>query len=299
LTEEEKARLAASVRDRLLNLAKTRQEAFDLVLTRYALERFLYRLSVSLYKDELVLKGAMLFQLWSNTPHRATRDLDLLARGDTGLDSLSEKIRSICSTSVPEDGLRFDTSSLSVQEIREETEYSGVRARFLAYLGSARINLQVDFGVGDAVTPAAQKTVYPTLLGMEPPVLLAYPRETVVAEKLEAIVSLGMDNSRMKDYFDLWTIATIYADAPEGLAEAVRNTFDRRQRPLPEGVPVGLSDEFAADAKKQGQWKAFLRRTVGGSLTLEEVVPTVREFAVPLFQRARHGTGAAPEAEAP
>lgn len=276
--------MAVSVRQRLLNLAKIRGEDYNLVLTRYALERFLYRLSRSAHRQDFVLKGAMLFQIWSQTPHRATKDLDLLASGDVNPDAIKAKLLEICAINVEPDGLSFDTEKLTVMDIREDNRYGGVRAKFQAILGSAKIAIQIDFGVGDAVTPAPSEIEYPTLLDMTHPHVFAYPRETVVAEKLEAIIDLGMDNSRMKDYFDIWFIATTYNDDAQILALAIKRTFERRQQVLPIEIPIGLSDEFANDAGKQRQWQAFITRISGASLSLEEVVQTVRALAMPLFR---------------
>lgn len=192
----------------------------------------------------------------------------------------------ICRVDVAEDGLGFEMDGLSVREIREEAKYGGVRAKFVARLGSAKIPMQIDFGVGDAVTPSAKEMKYPTLLDMDAPVVLAYPRETVVAEKLEAIVNLGMDNSRMKDYFDLWFIATEFQDDRATQASAVVRTFSRRQQSIPAQTPVGLTDAFATDAQKQAQWTAFRDRAIGGSVSLLEVVQAVRAFAGPIFDLA-------------
>lgn len=284
-------RTAASVRQLLLNLAQTRNEDYNFVLTRYASERFLYRLSRSAHRAELILKGAMLFQLWSESPHRATKDLDLLASGDVSKEAIASKLLAICAIDVEMDGLLFDTSALIVSDISEDDRYVGVRAKFVAKLGSAKIAMQIDFGVGDAVTPAPMETKYPTLLEMPHPVIFAYPRETVVAEKLEAIVDLGMDNSRMKDYFDLWFIATTYPDDSETLALAVQRTFARRQQDLPQEVPIGLSNEFARDPAKQLQWEAFLARAIGASLSLADAVSEVRVFAMPVFAMASTSLG--------
>jgi len=277
------SRTAASVRARLLNLSKNQEEAFDLTLTRYALERFLYRLSHTQHRSSLILKGAMLFQVWSPTTHRSTRDLDLLAEGDTSIASITQRIIEITSQEVEEDGLIFDTTGLVVREIREQAEYGGVRAKFEALLGTAKISIQIDFGAGDAVTPTPTEAEYPTLLDMPSPVVLMYPRETVIAEKLEAIVELGMDNSRMKDYFDLWFLSTTYQYDTELLALAVRRTFERRKQRLPIDVPVGLTDEFATNPSKQAQWTAFRTRIGGSVLTLTDVVTQVRSFTMPIL----------------
>jgi len=276
-------RTAASVRARLLNLSKERDELFDLTLARFALERFLYRLSQTKYRKRLILKGAMLFQLWNGVPLRPTRDLDLLATGDADRDEISKIVREIVLTKVDDDGIVFNLDKLIVQNIREDAEYGGVRATFIARLGSAVIPVQIDFGTGDAVTPEPVEATYPTMLAMPSPVLLTYPRETVVAEKLEAIVNLGMDNSRMKDYFDLWFLATTHTFDLDQLRLAVKRTFERRKQPLPSGLPIGLTDEFMNDPTKQRQWLAFQGRSIGTALALSEVVAVIRDFALPLF----------------
>lgn len=287
MTADAKSRAAASVRQRLLTLSKQRGEDFNLVLTRYALERFLYRLSQSGHRGELILKGAMLFQLWSKTPHRATRDMDFLATGQTDQQTIATKITDICAAEVDEDGLVFDLSKLEVAEIREDDHYGGMRARFTAFLGSAKISVQLDFGFGDAITPEPSETDYPTLLDMKRPNVLAYPRETVVAEKLEAIVDLGLDNSRMKDFFDLWFIFTTFNDDEEVLVRAVQETFKRRRQAVPDEVPTGLSDAFAANPDKQKQWNSFITRAIEGGPALADVIHVVRTTAMRLFEAAR------------
>lgn len=285
MNKSEKANIAASIRGRLLTLSRERNEDYNLVLTRYAMERFLHRLSLSPHREELILKGAMLFQIWSAAPHRSTRDLDLLATGNTKVEDLTAKLSAICNLEVDEDdGVTFDLTGLNVIEIREETRYGGIRAKFRARLNSAQIPIQIDFGVGDAVTPEPIETGYPTLLDMAKPIIMAYPRETVIAEKLEAIVELGMENSRMKDYFDLWFIATTFRDDSDQTALAIRRTFERRAQPLPRGIPVGLSEEFVRSATKQAQWKAFIGRTVETTLSLDEVVSCIRQFVMPKIE---------------
>lgn len=279
MTGGESARLAQSIRARLLTLAKDRNETFDLVLTRYALERFLFRLSKSSCREEFVLKGAMLFQIWGSSRHRATRDIDFLVLGEGDRNWIERRIRAISATPVDGDGLDFDASGLSLREIREESRYGGIRAKLIAHLGTARIPVQIDFGFGDVITPAPLDISYPTLLPMEAPRVMTYPRETVVAEKLEAIVDLGIDNSRMKDFFDLWFIATTYNHDEATLKEAVRRTFERRRQSMPTDLPVGLSDDFVNNKSKQAQWQAFRERVSENDLQLSEVIGVVREFA--------------------
>jgi hypothetical protein len=202
--------MAASVRTRLSILAKKNKEDFQFVLTRYAIERLLYRLSKTVHADEFVLKGAMLFQLWTDRAHRPTRDLDLLGRGDPSLDRLTKIFRHVCEVAVEDDGLTFAADEVSVGRIKEDQEYEGVRVGCVARIGRARIDVQVDIGFGDAITPEPEKVQYPGLLDLPVPEVAVYPRETVVAEKFQAMVMLGIANSRMKDFFDLWILARLF-----------------------------------------------------------------------------------------
>ena len=251
---------AASVRDRLLVLARERGEDFQLLLTRYGLERLLYRLGKSGYRDRFILKGAMLFMLWSDQPHRPTRDADFLGFGDSSENSLQAIFRELCDIPVEDDGLILMADSVQVEVIRDEAEYGGIRVRLFGDLAGARVPIQADIGFGDAVTPEAREIEYPTLLGNRAPHLKAYPRETVVAEKYQALVHLGIVNSRMKDFYDLWVIAHEFDFNGLTLSEAIRNTFSRRRTPLPEHTPSGLSSGFYEDAHKNAQWNAFVRK---------------------------------------
>ena len=238
--------IGASVRARLLDRARAERSDFQILLTRYALERLLYRLSVSEHRERFILKGAMLFVTWVTDPFRPTRDLDLLGYGDGEVGGIADTFRSICGEPVADDGVVFDLAGLQATPIREEVENGGVRVRTTATIAGARVPIQVDVGFGDAVTPAPVEIDYPTLLGNPAPHLLAYPVETVVAEKFEALTTLGIANSRLKDFYDLWLIAQTFEFRQRGLIEAVRRTFDRRGTVAPLDVPVGLSDEFAA-----------------------------------------------------
>ena len=252
--------VAASVRARLKQHADSRKEDFNLVLTHYGLERLLYRLSISPLASNYLLKGALLFSLWYGHAHRPTRDADLLGMGPDDVDASVAAFRTIGAI-VLDDGMVFDTASIKDTEIRKEADYGGVRVDIRAALDGARISLQVDIGFGDAVTPAPETIHYPVLLdGFPAPKLRAYPKHTVIAEKLHAICLLGMANTRLKDYFDL--DALMREDALKGpeLMQAISATFVRRKLPLPAGTPVGLSDAFASDANKQTQWAAFLKK---------------------------------------
>jgi len=282
---------AASVRDRLLALARKQGEDFQLLLTQYGLERLLYRLSQSQYRDHFILKGAMLFMLWGDQPHRPTRDVDLLGFGDSSEAGLEAIFRELCDFPVEDDGLTLMAESVHVQAIRDDTAYGGMRVRLVGDLAGARVPMQADIGFGDAVTPEAREIEYPTLLGDPAPHLRAYPRETVVAEKYQALVNLGMANSRMKDFYDLWIIAREFGFDGATLSEAIHNTFLRRRTPLPERTPSGLSAEFYEDAQKNTQWNAFLRKgmLVTVPLPLADVCHFLETFLVPPTQSLTHG----------
>lgn len=280
--------VAASVRQRLLDLSRQRGEDFQFILSRYTAERLLYRLGISSHRDRFILKGALLFVLWKGQLHRPTRDLDLLGFGDGEIAGLVTAFREICAVAVEDDGLVFLAETVAGENIREDQDYGGVRLKFVAMLDHARIPMQVDIGFGDAITPEALWCDYPTLLDAPPPHLRAYPRETVVAEKLEAIVSLGMANSRMKDFYDLIVLARDFDFNGSQLAEAIRETFHRRQTPLPAERPLGLSDEFARDASKRTQWNAFIRRQAiaDAPAELTDAATLVRSFVEPVLMSA-------------
>ncbi len=238
-----KANPAASVKARLLALAGG--EDFQLTLTRYAAERLLYRLGASAVRERFALKGASLLAVWMPDPYRGTKDVDLLASGDPSDASIRALLESVCAVPCPEDGLVFDLSTLRLETIRPEEEYSGKRARFHALLGNTRIGVQLDLGFGDAVVPEPADITYPTLLNDLPaPELLAYPREAAVAEKFEAMVKLDVRNSRMKDFHDLWALASSFRFEGPVLQAAVAACFQRRGTPWAEEIPTPLTPGF-------------------------------------------------------
>ncbi|MFZ4539800.1 nucleotidyl transferase AbiEii/AbiGii toxin family protein [Propionivibrio sp.] len=278
--------LGASIRDRLLNKARAEKLDFNLLLTRYALERMLYRLSVSEHREQFLLKGALLLDLWFDVPHRPTHDADFLGFGSAEIPHLEEVFRGICRIE-GQDGIVFQPNSVKGAEIRKEANYAGVRITLMGLLDSARCPVQIDVGFGDAVVPGPENVDYPVILnGMSKPHLRVYPRYTVVAEKLEALTSLGMLNSRMKDYFDLWVLAKHSDFDGHLLSRAVAATFERRRTALPEGIPIGLSDEFIHDVQKEKQWLAFLRKNTLGSMPLAMVVSDLRDFLLPVLASA-------------
>jgi predicted nucleotidyltransferase component of viral defense system len=261
VTREKPRNLAASVRQRLFNLAQERREDFGLVLTKYGLERFLYRLAQSQYRDQFILKGALLFELWTHHPYRPTRDLDLEGQGANSIARIKRLFTEIMHQSVEDDGLVFDPKSLRVARIKEEQEYEGLRVNLLARLERARIHMQVDIGFGDVIVPPPKEIQYPTILNFPSPRIRTYPRETVVAEKLEALVKLGIANTRMKDFYDLWKLSQDFDFDGALLIDAIKSTFKRRGTEVPSGAPLALTDEFSRDSQKAKQWQAFLKKS--------------------------------------
>jgi hypothetical protein len=282
------ANLAASVHQRLLNHAKAQEVDFNLLLARFAIERFLYRLAASPFNDRFVLKGAMLLQLWLPEIGRPTRDLDLLGFGDLSSDRLRQVLAAICVQPVPDDGVTFLPNSVTVQAIREQDEYGGQRATFGGYLGQARLHVQVDVGIGDHLTPPAEWIEYPSLLDLPRPRLRAYRPETTIAEKLHAMVVLDLQNSRMKDFFDLFRLAQTHSFAGDSLVAAVMSTFAQRQTPIPQ-TPTAFTTEFALHPSKVLQWNAFCRRAgfKPEDANFVSVVELIAQFLQPVADAAR------------
>lgn len=291
MTKKRPKNIAASVRQRLLELSRRNGEDFQLVLTRYAIERFLYRLSQSSYREQFILKGAMLFQLWGGGAHRPTRDLDLLGHGQNTPIHLANVFKEICTLTVEDDGLSFLPDSVESEQIKPDEEYEGIRVQLDCRLENARIKLQIDIGFGDVVTPQAGEITFPTALDFPAPVLQAYPKESVIAEKLQAMVSLGIANSRMKDFYDIWYLAGHFEFDGIVLSEAIAKTFERRRTPIPNELPISLSDSFARDASKQTQWSGFIRKgkLVARDVGLGEVVTSIRDFTAPMLNALSGG----------
>ena len=274
---------AASVRQRLLNYARSSGQDFIFVLRTFAMERLLYRLSRSPYAENFVLKGAMLFKLWTGDFYRQTRDIDVLASKSETIDSLKAIFQEISQVSFADDGLTYLSDTVNVDTIREEQQFGGLRVTLTAMLGSAKIQLQVDCGFGDAITPDPVVTEFPTLLDFPAPQLHTYPKETVVAEKFEAIVRLSMANSRMKDFYDIWVLASDFPFSGQTIASAIQNTFNRRKTPLPKGTPEAFRASFIQNPLKQTQWQAFQRKTrfVKVEKDFGKTIELVKSFFLP------------------
>lgn len=277
--------LAASVKARLQNVAGKRGEDFNLLLLRYGIERLLFRLSQSPYVDRFLLKGAMLFVVWDEKTHRPTRDLDLLGFGPSEKEYLLRVFRAVVVTPVVDDGLVFDPALVRAEEIREDNAYGGIRVRLMGKLGPAEVPVQIDVGVGDAVTPAPESASFPTLLDFPAPQVRTYPVYTVVAEKFEAMIKLGEANTRMKDFHDVWFLARRFDFNRAILRQAIEATLARRQTKLPP-APEPFTDAFANDSTKQAQWAAFLRRSglTGVPEHFHEVVAALRQFIEPVLR---------------
>jgi predicted nucleotidyltransferase component of viral defense system len=283
MTREPGKTSAASIRARLLSLAQASGEDYQRVLGRFAIERFLYRLGNSSHRDRFVLKGATLFTLWTGKTHRPTKDLDLLGWGSSEIDDVEQSVTEICEIE-DDDGILFDAQSVEGVRIHEDDEYDGVRVNFRAQLTAARIPMQVDIGFGDAVYPEPSFIEFPVLLAMPAPVIRAYPREASIAEKLHAMVDLDIRNSRMKDFYDIWFMASTWDFDQGSLRNAIASSFERRGTAIPRDVPFALTEEFLNDRQKTKQWKAFLERLSfreEAAISLSEVGDMLRAFLLP------------------
>lgn len=275
-----------STRERLKNLARSGGRDSAYLFQRYAFERFYWRIGKSDYAGLFILKGASLFSLWMGPMYRVTQDTDLESRLTPDHARIAAAFREIAA--IPpsaDDGVRYDMDSLMVEDIKKRDDYKGVRVKFNAYIERARIPLQFDIGFGDSVFPKPAFAEYPTLLGGEPPVLLVYPQYTVVAEKFAAMAEHGMENSRLKDYFDIWALSGNFEFGFPLLETAISRTFGRKCIEIPRDWPIGLTNEFSSDPEKNRQWRAFLCKTQPAAMpgSLEEAVSTIRDFLLPVL----------------
>jgi hypothetical protein len=280
--------VAASFRARLLERAQKRKEDFQFVLGRWTAERFLYRLGLSPQREKFVLKGATMFLIWQGKLPRPTRDVDFLGYGVAAIPEVIKSVREVCSISA-DDGLIFDLENIRAEEIREEAEYDGVRVFVPASLDKARVMLQIDIGFGDTVDPAPVDAELPVMLDLPRPTLRTYPAEVVISEKFQAMVHLGIANSRMKDFFDIWILSQEQSFLMSRLRRAIVTTFERRKTALPEGRPIALTDDFLADRAKVAAWKAFLTRVLLPEDFAEqkEVGEAIAGFLMPVVESAK------------
>ncbi|WP_353932721.1 nucleotidyl transferase AbiEii/AbiGii toxin family protein [Okeanomitos corallinicola TIOX110] len=275
--------IAASIKSKLLTISKTRGEDYNYLLTRYVGERLLYRLSQSSYQAQYVLKGATLFKVWHGEPHRATKDLDLLCFGNNEIEYLVNVYKEICEIECEEDGIIFLSDSVKGELIKEDQEYEGVRIKLKGKLSNIEIAIQVDIGFGDAVTPDAEEVEIEPILNLPKPRLQIYPRETVIAEKFQAMVSLGISNSRMKDFYDIWFLCRNFEFKGSLLCQAINNTFHRRKTDIPIKEPLAFTEEFFNDADKQKQWQAFKNKLKIEQIpnSLSELIHEIKTFLMP------------------
>jgi hypothetical protein len=290
VTKRSPKNTAASVRQRLLDKARETGRPFNEVLQYFAMERFLYRLSKSPYADSFVLKGALMLTVWEAPFTRPTLDIDLLGRIYNRIETIVGVTREICRQEVEPDGLAFDIATIEAKRIAEDADYEGIRVRFRGSLGTARIVMQLDIGFGDVVIPAPESANYPTLLDLPAPQLYGYSKESTIAEKFEAMVKLGVLNSRMKDFFDIWLMSRQFDFDGATLAEAILKTFSTRGTKIP-AEPLALTGAFAEDTTKAAQWHGFLRknRLSEASKDLPEVIISISVFLKPILERLTAG----------
>jgi predicted nucleotidyltransferase component of viral defense system len=278
--------IGASVRQRLLNLTRAGGPPFNILLTRYVLERLLYRLTLTPHAGRFVLKGAMLVTTWFPDPHRQTRDIDLLGFGNPAPEAILAVFKDICAVQM-DDGVDIDAAGLRVDVIREALEYGGLRLRTTATVAGARINIVVDIGFGDATEPGIEEVDLPVLLDQPSPRLKVYARETVIAEKFQAMTALGRANTRYKDFYDLWALSRAYTFDGDRLARAIRATFERRRTEIPETPPDALTPAFANDPMKRQQWARYTEDLESPGLDLRQVIADLEAFLLPHAEQAR------------
>ncbi len=287
--------IAASVHQKLSNKAKQTNRPFIEILRYYTIERYLYRLTKSIYADKFILKGGLMFAVWNAPMSRPTRDLDLLGRLDNDVKHIVKIAKAICRQPVEPDGVHFDPATVAGESIIEDAEYTGVRIKLVGKLGTTRLPMQMDVGFGDVVYPASKVITYPTLIDSPAPHIQGYSRESVIAEKFHIMVKQGMFNSRMKDFYDMWLLSRQFDFKGKSLAEAISKTFSHRGTSILPGFSKGFSSgfnvgaleilkRFAKDEAKANQWRGFLRkhRLDSAPENLEEVVKAIKRFIKPI-----------------
>ena len=281
--------VSASIRQRLLNKAREQNVLFDELLKLYAMERFLFRISKSEYKNKLILKGALMLLVWDAPQSRTTQDIDLLGRIDNDLNTIADVVKSICNVEQEPDGISFDTNSIHVERITEELEYQGVRAQMICYLGTARIHMQIDIGFGDKVIPKPVEIEYPTILDTPKPFLLGYSKESSIAEKFEAMVKLDRMNSRMKDFYDIWLLSRSYDFDGRILSDAIRKTFETRGTKIEPDI-TAFTKEFSEDHEKSNLWNSFLEKSKLQDVPEDfpSIVKDISDFIMPVIKAIYH-----------
>ena len=280
--DTEKKNLPESIYSRLKNIARAKNRPTQEVLRYYAMERFLYRLSMSQYNKTFFLKGGLMLMVWDPVTHRATVDIDLLAKAANSIENISRILKEICSHPVPRDGIEFNSTDLILTESQVETEYTGLSARFSAHLHTARLSLRIDIGFSDKIFPKPANVNYPALLDFPSPELRGYTPETLIAEKLEAMVKLGLANSRMKDFYDIWTIVGQFQIKPEKIAPIIKKVFQNRKTIVRE-IPKAFSEAFYNTPKTLERWDSFLKGIGHDPMSFEKVILEIRDFFLPML----------------
>ena len=281
--------ISDSVKQRPLNLARERNVLFEELYKLYTMERFLYRISKSKYRKQLILKGALMLPVWDAPQSRPTKDIDLLGRISNDLDTISEMIKDICDVEVEPDGLVFDKSSVKVERITEDSEYHGIRIKVISRLGSARVTNQIDIGFGDVVFPEPKQIEYPTILDSPKPIILSYSKESSIAEKLQAMVKLEKSNSRMKDFYDIWLLSRTYEFDGKVLSAAIRETFEIRGTKVDPNI-FAFTKEFSEDSSIISLWKGFLSRSKIQNIVedFSSIVRDISDFLMPVVKAIYH-----------
>jgi predicted nucleotidyltransferase component of viral defense system len=284
----ERKNLPASIHQRLLNKARQSGRAFNELLQYYAIERLLYRLSISEYSELFTLKGALMFNAWGLTNMRPTRDIDLLGHTQNTVDAVLQIFQDLSKLEAEPDGLEFDPVQIQSERIKEDADYEGIRITMTARLGKTRLTIQIDIGFADVITPAPERLDYPTILDLPAPHLYGYPPETVIAEKFQAMTVLGMANSRMKDFYDIWMLITNFEFDGKVIQSAIARTFQNRSTETPTEKHIVFSDEFADN--KRDQWNAFSRKLRDeNTIAMDQIIASMRDFFFPVLHASEQG----------
>ncbi len=279
----EKKNLPESIYSRLKNIALAKHRPTQEILRYYAMERFLYRLSVSKYKNSFFLKGGLMLMIWDPTTHRPTVDIDFLARAINSSKNISRILKNICSQSVLQDGIEFNSTDLIIKESQIETEYTGLSAHFSANLHTAKLPLRIDIGFSDKIFPKPANIEYPALLDFPSPALQGYTPETMIAEKLHAMIKLGLANSRMKDFYDIWTIVNQFQIKPEKIRPIIKKVFINRKTTVQE-FPKAFLKDFYNNPKTLERWNSFLKDIGHEAISFETILFEIRDFFLPILR---------------
>lgn len=285
----EKKNIVASVLAKLRNHSKSSDVPFQQVLQQYAIERFLYRISKSKHAESVILKGALLLKTIGIPSARPTMDIDMLRKGKADQVSLMALVKDCATLEVDADGLTFLADSIVAEEITKDSEYKGTRVLMDARMYNVRLRIQIDFGVGDVMVPGPRTIEYPTFLASDAIQLLAYPVESAISEKLQAMVALGNANSRMKDFYDVWVCSNHLDFDGDTIRKAIEATFNNRETPVPAEEFEALTRGFVEGHRVQ--WNAFVRKIGEDELTdtFGKVVEDLKIFAMPALRSLARG----------